>query len=336
MGKIERDGITYVYADGTGGLQSIPDILQNFGTLHVAIDPPPGKDIGGQIVLSGLYSDHFEFEININKDRFNFIRNGVSASQLLPQGTRKQVHCFARWGPESIDVTVLENGYGSLPASEKPPIESFQSETATPFTVVPDQLIRWARKQNYLPTTSLASADHFFVEFVSIIQQMQESIEKTGGQRIFWDFNQGNGGPPTPKAEPQVTAAIHLLLNDAAVHKDFQIVPQAGAAGGNLDFQINKVVEGGNLAVLAMEAKHAHSTNIEHGLFTQLPTYMRAVSAEFGIYLVLWFKGRDFDRPAETDFDQLRDKFELKKPSPPSNVRIMHLNLSIPAPPSKR
>ncbi len=120
------------------------------------------------------------------------------------------------------------------------------------------------------------------------------------------------------------------------MRKHFQIVPQAGAAGGNLDFQINKVVEGGKLAVLAIEAKHAHSKDIEHGLFTQLPTYMRAVSADFGIYLVLWFKGKDFDRPAETDFDQLRDKFELKRPRPPSNIRIMHLNLSIPAPPSKR
>lgn len=335
MGKIERDGITYVYADRTGGLQSIPDILQNFGTLYVAIDPPPGDDIGGQIVLSGFYSDQFEFEININKGRFNFIRNKKIASQPLPRGTRKRVHCFARWDPESIDVTVLEDGYGRLPATEKPPIESFQSETATLFTVVPDELIRWAREQNHLPTTSLVSAEDFFVEFVNIIYQMQESIEKTGGQRIFWDFKQGNGSPPTPKAEPQVTAGIHLLLKDAAVRKDFQIVPQAGAAGGNLDFQINKVVEGGKLAVLAMEAKHAHSKDIEHGLFTQLPTYMRAVSAEFGIYLVLWFKGKEFDRPAETDFDQLRDRFELKRPRPPNNVRIMHLNLSIPAPPSK-
>ena len=336
MGKIERDGITYVYADGTGGLQSISDILQNFGTFHATIDPPPEDDIDGQIVLSGLYSDHFEFEININRRRFNFIRNGVIASQLLPRGTRTSVHCFARWGPESIDVTVLEDGYGRLPASEKPPIESFQSKTATIFTVVPDELIRWARQQNYLPTTNLASAEEFFVEFVNIIYHMQKTIEDTGSQRIFWDFKQGNGGPPTPKAEPQVTDAIHLLLKDAEVRKDFQIVPQAGAAGGNLDFQINKVVEGGKLAVLAMEAKHAHAQGVKHGLFTQLPAYMRAVSAEFGIYLVLWFRGNVSDQPTNTDFTQLQLKFQRERPRPPSNVRVMHLDLSIPAPPSKR
>jgi hypothetical protein len=47
MGKIERDGITFVYADGTGGRQAISDILQNFGTMHAAIDPPLNKDISG-------------------------------------------------------------------------------------------------------------------------------------------------------------------------------------------------------------------------------------------------------------------------------------------------
>ena len=47
MGKIERDGITYVYAYGTGGLQSIPDILQIIGTLHLIIDPSPEGDIDG-------------------------------------------------------------------------------------------------------------------------------------------------------------------------------------------------------------------------------------------------------------------------------------------------
>lgn len=336
MGKIERDGITYVYADGTGGLQSIPDILQNIGTLHLIIDPPPEGDIDGQCVMTGLYSNHFVFEININRGRFNFIRNGVLASQILPRGTRKSVHFVARWDPESIDVTVLEDGYGGLSATEKPPIESFQSKTATPYTVVPDELIQWAHKQNHLPTISLASADKFFVEFVNIINHMQETIRETGCQRIFWDFKQGNGKPPTPKAEPQVTDAIHLLLKDAAVRKDFQIVPQAGAAGGNLDFQINKVVEGGKLAVLAMEAKHAHAQDVKHGLFTQLPAYMRAVSADFGVYLVLWFRGNVSNQPTKTDFTQLQLKFDRERPRPPGNVRVMHLDLSIPAPPSKR
>ena len=336
MAKIESDGVTYVYADGTGGLQSIPDILQNFGMLHVGIDPPPGEDIDGVVVLSGLYSDHFEFEININKGRFNFIRNGEIASQPLPRNTRKRIHCFARWGPESIDVTVLEDGYGGLPTTEKPPIELFQSEIGTPFTTVPDQLIRWARNQGFLTTTRIASADQFFVEFVNIVYQLQQSIEDTGSQRIFWDKQKRSDTARTPKAEPEVTAAIHLLLSDAALRNVFQIVPQAGAAGGNLDFQVNKVIEGGGLAVLAMEAKHAHSKDVEHGLFTQLPTYMRAVSADFGIYLVLWFKGDNFELPKESDFNQLLDQLVLHKPRPPSNVRIMHLDLSILPPPSKR
>ena len=335
MAKIESDGVTYVYADGTGGLQSIPDILQNFGTLYMRISPEPGKDIGGKVVLSGLYSDHLSFEININKRRFNFIRNAEFASQPLIQNTRKDLHLMARWDPESIDVTVLEDGYGCLPTEKKPPIESFQSTTSTPYTTIPDQLLQWARNHSYLSTTDAVSADQFFVEFVNIVYQMQQTIEDTGSQESFWDFKQGKGCAPTPKAEPQVTATLDLVLRDAAVRHNFQIIPQAGAAGGNLDFQINKAVKDGSIAVIAMEAKHAHAKDIAHGLFTQFPIYMRSVSANFGIYLVLWFKGKDFDLPAESNFNQLQARLERKK-RPPSDVRIMHLDLSIPPPPSKR
>lgn len=336
MGRIETDGITFVYADGTGGLQSIPDLLQNFGTFHAVIDPPSQGDIDGQIVLSGLYSEQYEFEVNINKGRFNFIRNGIIASQPLPKGTRRSIHFFARWDPESIDVVVLEQGYGALPPEKKPPFESFQSRPTTPFTVIPDQLIHWARAHYYLPTKGVSTTDEFFVELVNVVDQLQATIENTGAQRIFWDFKQGNESLPVPKAEPQVTTAIHLLLTDASVRKEFQIVPQAGAMGGSLDFQFNKALEGGNIAVAAMEAKHAHSSDIESGLITQLPAYMRAVSAPFGIYLVLWFKGKYFDQPAENDFEELRTRFLNIRPHAPSNVRIMHLNLSIPEPPSKR
>lgn len=336
MTKIVSDGVTYIFADGTGGLQSIPDILQNFGTMYVKIGPPQNGDISGSIIFSSLYSDTFKFEINMNKRRFNFIRNKEIASQPLPRNTRKDLYCTARWDPESIDVTVLEDGYGGLPAAEKPPIETFQSETCTPYTTVPDQLLRWARARSYLQTTDVASADQFFVEFVNIIHQMQQTIEDKGSQRIFWNFEKGGDRARTPKAEPQVTAAIDLLLSDAAVRKDFQIVPQAGAAGGNLDFQVNKVTEGGGLAVLAMEAKHAHASDLKHGLINQLPAYMRAVTADFGIYLILWFKGEDFQFPVDSDFNALREKLELKGPRAPSNVRIMHLDLSIPSPPSKR
>ncbi len=334
MGRIENDGITYVYSDGTGGLQSITDILQNVGTFYVKMSPPKGGDIGGQIVLCGLSSDLFEFEININQGRFNFIRNKKLASQLLPKGTQKSVHCFARWDPESIDVTVLEDGYGGLPEEGKPPTELFQSATKTPFTIVPAVLIRWARERSYLPTIDIDTSDEFFVEFVNIMQQLQVTIEDTGSQRLFWDFNRKTS--PTPKAEPQVTAGIHLLLQDVSVHKDFQIVHQAGAAGGSLDFQINKALKKGSLATLAMEGKHAHAADIKHGLHTQLPAYMRAVSADFGIYLVHWFKGKHFDKPAEGDFNQLRDNLDEMELHLSGKIRIMHLDLSIPEPPSKR
>lgn len=336
MGRIERSGVVYAYAEGTGGLQSIPDILQNFGTLHVQLAPPPGQDVEGQIVLVGLYSTGFELEININSGRFNLIRNGYAASQHLPMATGKSIHCFARWSPEWIDVTVLEHGYGAIPACDKQPLDSFQTRVDTPLTEVPDELIAWAREQSYLPPLVLGTEDDFFVEFINVLQQMQTTIDDTGSQRIFWDYGPTKGDKPFPKPEPQVTSALHMLLTDAAVRKDFQIIHQAGAAGGHLDFQINKVTANGRLAVLALEVKNAHATDLEHGLLTQLPVYMRSILAKRGVYLVLWFKGKQFDRPAELDFFHLRRKLEERRPRPPSNVRIMHLDLSIPAPPSNR
>ena len=338
MTKIDHDGIIFYCPDELDGHVKISDVLQNFGTVMIHYKMPKKEDLRlqEQVVISGLKSENYNFQINITNGSFNFIRNEISVSLPLPDDASKDYFYWAIWGPEEIEVNIFESGYSSSPSDQRPPEERSIKRTKTPFTTVPDSLVTWARDLNMLPLTKLSTPGEFHIEFMNALDQIQNKIDSIGAHKLCWDYNGEKDKPPTPKAEPHVTVLIELLLKDVAAQKGFQIIPQAGAAGGSLDFQINKAVVGGKISVLAMEVKNAHATDIEHGLITQLPVYMRSISAEFGIYLVLWYKGKHFKRPKDESFPELHLSLTQSKPRPEKNIRILNLNLAIPEPPSKR
>jgi hypothetical protein len=100
-----------------------------------------------------------------------------------------------------------------------------------------------------------------------------------------------------------------------------------------MDAHIVASLTGGGQAKFAIEAKNAHSLDLEHGLKDQLPEYMRAIDADYGIYLALWYKCEAFDQPEESWTDL---GIRLMQMRPFKNIHADLFKLSLPKSPSNR
>lgn len=126
------------------------------------------------------------------------------------------------------------------------------------------------------------------------------------------------------------------MLCDVAIAKNFEISPQYPLGGGELDFLISGHLKTGEFANVCVEFKHAHSPKLRDGLVKQLPAYMQTKGCDFGIYCVMFFKGKYFEKPKKFDLHSL--DFYLKGLAGSeglSNIRILVFDLSYPIPPSK-
>ena len=65
---------------------------------------------------------------------------------------------------------------------------------------------------------------------------------------------------------------------------------------------------------LILEIKNAHSCRLERGLTHQLPQYMSDREANYGVYGILWYKGRTFDEPADVTVEDCLIRLRNMKP----------------------
>jgi hypothetical protein len=126
------------------------------------------------------------------------------------------------------------------------------------------------------------------------------------------------------------------MLSDIALVQNLEVSREYPTAGGQLDFLFTAPLRTGQIIPVCVEFKHAHSSDLLHGLLVQLPAYMQAKGSDFGIYCVTYFKGRDFGEPAEYDKHSLRMALELKRRSAGlDRISILIFDLARPEPPSK-
>ena len=103
-----------------------------------------------------------------------------------------------------------------------------------------------------------------------------------------------------------------------------------------MDFLVSGQLKTREIANVCVEFKHAHSRKLKSGLLKQLPAYMQTKGCDFGIYCVMFFKGKYFEKPEKYDLESL--DFYLKNLAGSaglSNIRILVLDLSYPIPPSQ-
>lgn len=182
-----------------------------------------------------------------------------------------------------------------------------QKEVFTPPIFPSQNLIRWAKERNIIRQRFYDNPEDFFLIVIDSLQSIQRKVEEFGVINPFWNLvYQGNKiKKRAPKTETDILPTIHALLSDIALAKNFEIYPEHPIAAGNLDFYIRGTLKTGKKADVCVEFKNAHSKRLLQGALKQLPAYMKAKNCKYGIYCVLYYKGKYFDEPKEENFHDI-------------------------------
>ena len=202
----------------------------------------------------------------------------------------------------------------------------------------PNLLLTWVRKKAIAPQTIYRSKERFYEVVVSSLQSIIDKITTIGLHNPFWNiiYDGSKIVSRTPKHEPDIHPTLHGLLFDMAIAKNFLITPEYHIAGGQLDFLISGSLATGEIVNTCVEFKHAHSNDLEDGLLKQLPAYMQAKGTDLGVYCVMYFRGKYFSEPSNSDLHELELSLKLlKTEAGMDNVRIILMDLSHKVPPSK-
>lgn len=181
---------------------------------------------------------------------------------------------------------------------------------------IPQELVDFAAKKNLTPEV-------WYKDNVSVCRSIMDYLDlKAGGLRSrntvnpFW--NRGDKSKAKdlsePKGETDVQPLIREWFHDLFEQRGINLIPEYPVGAGNVDFLFRSPVDGGSIC---MEIKNAHSSRLVHGLTVQLPAYMNAARAEYGIYLVLSY-GDDY--PSKINENNIPNGF---KGGDPQNLRYL-------------
>lgn len=193
----------------------------------------------------------------------------------------------------------------------------------------PNSMLKWVRKEKLIPVNEYNSPGELFDTVASMIVSLENKIKDSNMYSAFWNKNKEKS-LQTPKKETEIHRILLGLIQDECLLKSIDVNHEGTAGSGNLDFYISGFIKNSGMNGVCIEVKHAHSQKLKKGLTHQLPSYMRTKGADFGIYLVLWFKGKDFAKPAyethhlmEDDLHKYRNEIGYGK-----MIRIITLDLS--------
>jgi hypothetical protein len=327
--------VTFTFAPSLKGYATANDFIIPTGTLQFTLSNIDTEVVNLNLIFK-LYGYGFDFEIGYTSDSIYMLRNGhrvdINFSSLSIVFNKRV--CFASWGPTKLELDVIEK----LRTNNE--LRTQTANIQTPPTLPPNSLIDWLRRESVTPIIFYKSNKHFYEVVISCLQEVATNIKSLNLHSAFWDIAHEGASRPAryPKDEVGVHPTIHGMLRAMEIAKNFKVIREYPIAGGNLDFLIIGTLTSGEQARICVEFKPAHSGKVFEGLFAQLPAYMDAEGADFGIYCLLWFKGLEFDQPAlfETEGDllveiqrrRLLNKFGRK-------IRVLVYDLSPQVPPSK-
>lgn len=257
---------------------TVRDLLHPTGWMSIVVQTPLS---GSEAFFVG--GPGFSFLLELSDSVITLSRNGMrcQAPYALP------AIFLLTWSPTEMAIHV----------NSKTP----KTRVATPPTAPTLSLIRDLRKQGLLEKRAYATEEDFRSEVAAVLQEIQVKVDDVGSVDAFWNISKEGARfvDRKPKSEPEIQPILKQLLLDRAALRGFEIDREVGAAGGALDFLFVGSLVGGGLVRVPVECKLAHSKDLLRGITHQLPEYMRALGCSFGIYLVIAFKCRYFDQPAE-------------------------------------
>jgi hypothetical protein len=316
MLRYEHEGTSLRIHSVCGGI-SPTQLLSNQATFSINVTP------GSQGELFALEAPEYRIAAVLTKDAVQLRRNGHVVTKAIGSA-KESVLILGAWNPRRMQVAVV------LDAQDSESNDACASLDTEP-TFVPISTLKWARRFSLTPRRSYGSVQDFVSVLSEAFRQVERKIRDSNSVRIYWEQSSDDNKRLVPRPEPQVMTNISALLDDHSLLAGYQLIRESGAGLGRLDLRAVAPLANGTTASICIEGKHAHADAIEHGITDQLPEYMRRTSADFGIYLVLWFKCHAYDQPATTSLDL---SLTLHKVRPLKNMSVEVLNLGLPEAPS--
>ncbi|MCH7535549.1 MAG: hypothetical protein IH948_07370 [Bacteroidetes bacterium] len=186
--------------------------------------------------------------------------------------------------------------------------------------------------KEFILNTKIESRESFHRFCISLIQKTcQRSIEYGSLWKALWH---GYGADRAPVKETIAQPIIDNMLVYLCEMKGIILLREPASSDGHVDFYMAYTyVE--TIFSVGIELKNAHSRHLHHGIQTQLPRYMEGLRTKRGIYLVLWYKGKNFPEPSKFEsIDIMIPYLEGVRPRS-KNIQIIAIDSSVKTPPSK-
>lgn len=305
------------------GYLSHLDLLKSEATLKCCLPKlPSGEETGFFLVKS----KDFLFVLFYSDDSLILQRNNVVSKISLKDVTSdKELNLFALWTHSEIGIYVKVEDEKNLR----------KSRVSTPPVTPPPELVKSARKKGLVPTIHYENVHEFRQRIHASIETISQRIGEADAYKSFWNFvYEGRRVKQRlPKREPEVQPLLKCFLSDQMLMAGIEMIPEAHSGAGDVDFLLIGNVQNTGMEKICMEVKLAHSPDLEHGLFDQLPEYMRYHNAAYGIYCVLNYKGEWFNEPQFPTnelllhLDQRRREMQVPEDD---RIRVFEINLSKP------
>ena len=310
-----------IYLGPFEGQCSLVDVLHSECSIACWL-PHPLPQCGDLLCISDR---NFELHLSVQPGMATLTRNGTEISiPLLPKEKGYMAGlCMlaASWSPSNLSLFNGETNQNAV----------------TPITVVPFTLLQFARKSAVVPVAMYDGPEQFHGVLLNAVRGLTDKVKTSRMHGNFWDY-QLEGQKilsKRPKRETENHHAIHCLLSDIALAKNFEIIPEASSGSGDCDFLMTAPLSNGTSVKCCLEFKNAHSKDVVHGLEVQLPSYMATHATDLGFYVLFWFKGEGFDEPLESKLQLARKLaptlYNLGRP----HVKILCVDVSFSPPPSR-
>jgi len=165
--------------------------------------------------------------------------------------------------------------------------------------------------------------EDFFQTVRDIIAEVQRVLPKTR-PCAFWNDR-------VPKSEPECGYALRMLFEAICPYKNIVVVQEDPSRSGDVDFVFTGTTTGYEHVQVILEIKNAHSKRLERGLTRQLPKYLEERQVAKGVYGVLWFKGRTFNRPADSSAADCLTRLNGIRPECVSSIEFFDVSFPVQA-----
>lgn len=307
------------------GYFTYSDLLTNEGTIFFKIDK---IELLKEGYFFQIVSEDFHFKFESRNHQLILTRNeGEAILSLESIPDKSVIIIIIMWSYTELSLKCnFENNKGDI----------LNEKVNTLLTNPPINLLRYARKENLIPTKEYANIEEFRNKIHSCFLTVNQKISESGNYYSFWNtVGENKTKNRKPKNETEVQPLIHSLLSDQMFLSSIEVIPEYKSGVGSLDFLfIGQVKDLGSVYFCA-EFKRGHSNKLKEGLTNQLPAYMIEKNAEYGAYCILNYYG-DWLPPSkkmdEVEFDLNNE--QLKDPRL-EKIRIFNFKLAKPPTASK-